>query len=118
MQAAPRLAIEAPVAARARHIVEVYGDIAADAAALDRALTRLPRHLGKATIATWRAMAAAGEIEPLAAALIAGHYDPAYRRGAEAPSLGVVALETLAAAHLESGADEVARRLKGVSVAR
>lgn len=80
MTAAPVIELAAPPAARVAHIVETYADIAADPAALDRALTRLPRHHARADIAAWRAMAARGEIAELAAGLIEVHYDPAYLR--------------------------------------
>jgi tRNA 2-selenouridine synthase len=68
------------LAARVAHIVETYAGIAADPDALDKALTRLPRHHAKASVAEWRAMAARGEIAELARQLIEAHYDPAYLR--------------------------------------
>ena len=77
----------------------------------------MPRHHARATVAEWRALAARGEIAALVRSLIEDHYDPAYRRGAEAPALGVVALAALTAVDFARAADEVARRLKGVSVA-
>lgn len=80
MVAAPVLELDVPFDARIDHIVGTYADIAADPAALDRALTRLPRHLSKAQVADWRAMAAGGEIAGLAASLMEVHYDPAWRR--------------------------------------
>lgn len=80
MSAAPVFELSAPLSARVAHIVELYAGIAADPAALDLALTRLPRHHAKAAIAEWRGMAARGEIAGLAAALIEAHYDPAYAR--------------------------------------
>ena len=112
MQAAPRIEITAPVAARARHIVEIYGQIAADPAALDRALTRLPRHHAKATVARWRDMAAAREIEPLATELIVAHYDPAYRKSdGQALPIGTVTLTALGGADLRLAADRIERLL-------
>ncbi len=116
MTIAPRIAITAPVAARSRHIVSVYGQIAADPAALDTALTRLPRHHAKATVTRWRAMAVAGQIEALATELIVEHYDPAYRRGARDPVLGTVALTDLSDAELARAAEAVASRVNGASV--
>lgn len=80
MSAAPVFELSAPLSARVAHIVETYVDIAADPAALDEALTRLPRHHAKASVTAWRDMAARGEIAELAAALIEAHYDPAYAR--------------------------------------
>lgn len=116
MTTAPRIEIAAPVPARARHIVSVYGRIAADPAALDTALTRLPRHHAKATVARWREMAAGGDVEALATELITEHYDPAYRRGGHDPILGSVALTDLSEAELDRAADAVASRVNGASV--
>ena len=80
MAAAPVIEIVAPVEARVAHTVATYADIAADPAALDLALSRLPRHHARATISEWRAMAARGALSDLARQLIEVHYDPAYRR--------------------------------------
>lgn len=80
MSAAPVFELAAPLSVRVGYIVEHYAGIAADPAALDQALTRLPRHHAKAAIAEWREMAARGEIAGLAAALIKAHYDPAWVR--------------------------------------
>jgi len=80
MQASPVVEITAPVAARADFTCATYAEIASDPAALDAALSRLPRHLSKALIAEWREMAAAGRVRDLAEALIREHYDPAYAR--------------------------------------
>ena len=84
MSAAPVVELSVPLTARVAHIVETYADIAADLAALDLALIRLPRHHAKASITAWRARAARGEIAELAAELIEAHYDPAYLRTAGA----------------------------------
>ncbi|SFS77471.1 tRNA 2-selenouridine(34) synthase MnmH [Brevundimonas viscosa] len=113
LAAAPAVELAAPLGARVARIVADYGDIAADPAALDEALSRLPRHHAKAEIAEWRAMAARGEIAALAAALIEAHYDPAYRRSAasrgrpvlqrlDLPDLSPAALDAAAAALAES----------------
>lgn len=80
MQAAPRLAIEAPVAERARHAVASYRDIAGDPEMLAARLEPLiPLH-GRQCVERWAALAAAGELEAFARALIEEHYDPAYAR--------------------------------------
>ena len=92
------ITLSAPLAARARHIVDTYVEIAADPERLDRALSRLPRHHARATVSEWRAMAARGEIEPLAGQLMAAHYDPAYARTSDRRDrtvLGTVTLTTL-----------------------
>ncbi|MGZ9098955.1 MAG: tRNA 2-selenouridine(34) synthase MnmH [Brevundimonas sp.] len=114
MSAAPRIRLDSPVPVRAARTVRDYAAIAADPAALDAALTRLPRHIGKETVAAWRALAAAGEIEALATELIVRHYDPAYRRQGQAGDrLERVAIEigSLADASLGQAADQVVAAL-------
>ncbi len=110
MAVAPVIDLSVPPAARAAHITEVYADIAADPVALDTALSRLPRHHAKTTIAEWRALAASGDIARLVCELIAHHYDPAYRKAAETrdrTSLGVVAMDDVSATELARAADAV-----------
>ena len=86
--------------------------LAADAAALDLALTRLPRHHSKETVTGWRAMAAAGEIGALAEALIVAHYDPAYRRaGGGREAAAVLCIDALDDPALSAAADQIAARL-------
>ena len=117
MSAAPVIRIESPVAVRAARTVRDYAAFAADAVALDTALSRLPRHHGKETVKAWRAMAATGELEALAGALIVAHYDPAYRRSGrdqEDPAPGV-RIDTPDEVALEAAADAVAARLERLS---
>lgn len=83
MQAAPRLVIQAPEAARARFLAEEYGALLTAPASLDGMLERLRTLHGAAQVAEWRALAAAGEGEALAASLIARHYDPRYAKQRE-----------------------------------
>ena len=118
MTAAPAIRIESPVAVRAARTVRDYAAIAADPTALDRALTRLPRHLGKETVSAWRALAAAGEVEALATELIVHHYDPAYGRQGAArgrAELARVGLASLDDAALEATAADVVAALEGLS---
>ena len=114
MAPAPVIRIESPVAVRAARTVRDYAGIATDAAALDLALTRLPRHHSKETVAGWRAMAAAGEFGALAEALIVAHYDPAYRRaGSDARNpVATVAINALDDAALAAAAAAIAARLE------
>jgi tRNA 2-selenouridine synthase len=88
MSEAPRIALRAPAAARARYLVEAYAEIATDAEALARAIARLPVHHSRERRASWLALARAGEVEALAAALIEAHYDPAYARAETGRRLG------------------------------
>jgi tRNA 2-selenouridine synthase len=114
MAAAPVIRIESPVAVRAARTVRDYAGIATDATALDLALTRLPRHHSKETVAGWRAMAAAGEFGALAEALIVAHYDPAYRRaGSDTRNpVATVAINALDDAALAAAAAAIAARLE------
>ncbi|MBX3478632.1 MAG: tRNA 2-selenouridine(34) synthase MnmH [Brevundimonas sp.] len=112
MQAAPRIALTAPVPARAAFSARAYAGTAADAAALERAFARMPRHVSKATVADWRALAAAGEHLALARALIETHYDPAYGRSA-APDdpMAVIDAGDLSETALNRATQAVARAL-------
>lgn len=106
--------LSAPVAARAAFSARVYADIAADPAALEGALTRLPPHHSKEAVASWKAMARDGQVEPLAAALIEEHYDPAYRRMSarrDRALLGRVEMAAVSDAELDRAADKVAETL-------
>lgn len=118
MSAAPAIRLESPVRVRAARTVRDYAAIAADPPALDTALTRLPRHIGKQMVAEWRALAAAGEVEALATELIVHHYDPAYRRqGGDRgrPELAAVEIGSLADAALDQAADQLAAALDRLS---
>ena len=114
MAAAPVIEIAAPVEARVAFTMATYADIAADPAALDTALGRLPRHHSKATIADWRDMAARGEIADLVRRLIEAHYDPAYlKTGVDRarPVLDRLVLDDLSPAGIEAAAHRLAASL-------
>jgi tRNA 2-selenouridine synthase len=114
MAAAPAIRLESPVAVRAARTVRDYAGFVADPSALDTALTRLPRHIGKQMVEEWRALAAGGEIEALATELIVHHYDPAYRRQGQArsrPERAVVGIGSLDDAALEAAADRIVEAL-------
>ena len=106
--------LSAPVAARAAFSARVYADIAADPSALETALTRLPPHHSKETVAGWKTLAREGQVEALAAALIADHYDPAYRRMAarrDRPVLGRVEMAEVSDGALDRAAGFIADTL-------
>ena len=118
MAAAPAVRLDSPVDVRAARTVRDYANFAADPAAIDTALTRLPRHIGKQMVAGWRALAAAREVETLATELIVHHYDPAYRRQGQTrarPELAVVGIASLADAALDRAADQVAAAVDAFS---
>lgn len=80
MCAAPRIHVEAPLAARAAYLARAYADLTADPAALHGVIDKLrPMHPAE-TIARWQGYAEAGSFEPLAAELMELHYDPRYNR--------------------------------------
>ena len=111
MEAAPRLELHAPAAARARYIAATYNDFAADAARLSEALNALPHHHSREDRAGWQALAQSGETEALVRALIDAHYDPAYRRSAlkcPGPLLARLALDDLSPDELDRAADQAA----------
>jgi tRNA 2-selenouridine synthase len=111
MAAAPRLQLSAPLADRARYLAGHYADVVQDRAAFDAALERLPVYPGRKALAAWRALADAGDLEALAADLIAGHYDPAYDRSSRKdarPQLGAVELTGLDEPAQEAVADQIA----------
>jgi tRNA 2-selenouridine synthase len=92
MAAAPRVRLSADPALRVRHILDHYGWIASERAALIAAIDRLPSHHSKARKAEWAALAEVGELEPLVAGLIAEHYDPAYSRSMARREGGVLGI--------------------------
>lgn len=80
MQAAPRVEVQAPLAARAQFLTQVYADITADPIRLAVMIDRLrPLHPAR-QIEAWQQMAASGAHRALAQSLIEQHYDPAYLR--------------------------------------
>ncbi len=91
MQAAQVVGISAPLEQRVERTLRDYADIAADAAALDQALGRLPRHHAKATIAEWRTLAREGDLRALVEGLMQAHYDPSYARRPGTPAVIVPA---------------------------
>lgn len=78
MVAAPRVAIAAPRAARARYLLRAYDDLVADVSRLDAVVASLALAHPKERIAQWRALVAAGRFADLADGLMEHHYDPRY----------------------------------------
>jgi tRNA 2-selenouridine synthase len=127
MAAAPRIAVSAPLEERARYLATHYADIVADRAAFDAALARLPVFPGRKALAAWRELADKGDLEALAADLVANHYDPAYDRANRKdprPRLAALALAGLAPSDQEAAADQIVALLaqptlsSGASAAR
>ena len=114
MVAAPRLAVSAPLAARAAYLARAYADLTADPVELARVINRLRPMQAAATIDRWLAMAATAAFEPLAAELMALHYDPRYTRQrslTQAQSAQVVEAHSLTAEALPALAQELIARI-------
>ncbi len=110
MVAAPRLAVSAPLAARAAYLARAYADLTADPAELAGVINRLRPMQAAQTIDRWLALAASHRFEPLAAELMALHYDPRYTRQRSltgAQPARVIETQSLAAAALPALADEL-----------
>jgi len=111
MEAAPRTVLTAPIEARARYLARLYADQGREPEALIALLSRLPDRPGRKRLEAWTALAQAGDLETLAAALIETHYDPAYRRSAKKAEGSVIAridLDALDAAAFDRTAAAVA----------
>ncbi len=117
MIAAPRVAIRAPLAARAAYLARAYRDVTADPARLAAVLHQLrPLHPAE-VIEDWRGMAAEGDFAGLAGGLMARHYDPRYEKHRARMAVPVVEVEAggLAPADLAALADRVAKAVWQVS---
>jgi tRNA 2-selenouridine synthase len=107
---APFVELSAQPEARARYLVEAYGELAADRAALEEAFGRLPVRPSRERLSGWRELADAGRFADLALALLTLHYDPAYSRARkrhDRRGLGEVALDPNDPAALAAAADAV-----------
>ncbi len=116
MVAAPRVAIVAPLQARAAYLARAYGDVSADGMRLAALIDLLrPMHAAE-VIEGWHALAAAGDFEALAADLMQAHYDPRYERHrARMVRAGVeIAVDDLGADALPGIAARVASALMGL----
>ncbi|MCL4164553.1 UNVERIFIED_CONTAM: hypothetical protein GTU68_001846 [Idotea baltica] len=80
MKAAPRIQINAPIAARATYLAQAYGDVSINRDRLTAKLEVLRRHRG-GLVDGWLTLLNDGAFEGLARALMEDHYDPTYRSG-------------------------------------
>ena len=116
MVAAPRVAIVAPLAARAQYLTRAYADMTADVARLAATVELLrPLHTAE-VIEGWLAMAAAGDFATLAEGLMARHYDPRYEKHRARMAAGAVEVAgaDLSAAALPELAAQVAAAVRGL----
>ena len=107
MRAAPRIAVEAPLSARADYTIRAYADLADDPARLDAVVLSLKPLVGGETVERWQRLAAEGELRSLVSELMEHHYDPRYARSRQPPD-AVVQAERLDDAGLDRLSGEVA----------
>ncbi len=117
MTAAPRVAIEAPVAARAGYLVAAYADLVQDGERLAQVIGKLRLAHPREVIAAWQAMAVAGDFRALAEGLMATHYDPRYAKHRARMNGAVhgVGVETLPPGDLGGVADRVAQAVRAAA---
>ena len=110
MKAAPRIVVEAPLAARAAYLARAYGDVTDDRSELSKRLRRLIPLQGHARVENWCALAMSGAFKELAADLMQAHYDPRYAKS-RARSDGQVAARVVAQDLSEAALDDLAQDL-------
>jgi tRNA 2-selenouridine synthase len=112
---APRIALRATPADRARYLTQAYADIVRDENRLRSVIDLLRPQHAQEVIADWQAMAGAGAFADLAESLMVRHYDPRYakhRARAEVPMIEVEA-GPLTADTLPEAAARVAAAIGG-----
>ncbi len=101
MLAAPRVAIAAPLAARADYLTRAYADMVEDAGRLAGVIELLRMGHSHEQVDAWRAMAGAGEYTKLAASLMQLHYDPRYDTHRERMAVPLVELRVAGLGEVE-----------------
>jgi tRNA 2-selenouridine synthase len=117
MCAAPRLVIDAPLAARADWLLTGYADMIADPALLKQRLLPLRQHRPGPMVDGWLALIDAGDFRGLTMALMADHYDLAYaksRRQTDRDQAGLVRVDRLDDAGRDQAADGLARLIEAL----
>ncbi len=113
MRGAPRIRLEAPLAARARYLTHAYRDIVDNQKLLVDVINRLRPYHAAEVIEDWLKLAAGGAFEELATDLMARHYDGRYakhRARREAKLVETISLPDL----LDTDLDRAAQILAGI----
>ncbi len=110
MKAAPRIRIDAPLAARAAYLARAYRDVTVDVPELSDRLQRLVPIQGHDRVNAWCAMAEDAAFEDLAAELMHHHYDARYDKS-RAKADGATKVRIEADDLGEAALDDVARRV-------
>ena len=110
MIAAPRVAIAAPLAARAAYLTRAYADMVEDAGRLAGVIELLRTSHSHEQVDAWRLLAGSGQFAALAGSLMEQHYDPRYDKHRERMAAPMVELPvaSLAEADLDGLAEAVA----------
>jgi len=111
---APRVIVQAPLAARAAYLARAYREVIEDPAVVDQKLFPLRRLRGHATVDRWVALSREGALVDLSHALMVDHYDPSYAKSRRIDTrkvLAEIAVETLDQAGQESAATAIAAAL-------
>ena len=110
MSAAPRVAIAAPLAARAAYLTRAYADMVEDAGRLAGVIELLRTSHSHEQVDAWRLLAGSGQFAALAGSLMEQHYDPRYDKHRERMAAPMVELPvaSLAEADLDGLAEAVA----------
>ncbi len=117
MQTAPRLTLKAPLKERARYLTATYSNIASDREMLKQTINRLKTMHASDRINDWLKLADEGSFEPLAASLMAHHYDPRYEKMNARHDDGATDCLTLESLS-PSGLDRAAEQIVGLVEAR
>jgi tRNA 2-selenouridine synthase len=110
MRASECLWLDTAPDARIALLVEEYRHFFTEPQALCAQLEGLAALHGRARVSAWKALAARGEWPALVARLLEEHYDPAYRRSAQAHFARLAEARTLAIGSADAAAFDAAAR--------
>jgi tRNA 2-selenouridine synthase len=118
MADSPRIALSAPVEARADYILKSYRDFIDSPGLVAASIERLRAFHPKERIEEWLTQAARSEWRALAVSLMRDHYDPLYARGRKrgAPPLAAVRVDRLDTDGIERAAAEIEQLRSPVSL--
>ena len=114
MCAAPRIEIDAPLAARVAYSLRNYSGFCAEPSLLAEVIEGLRPYHSAAHVAQWQALAGQGDFAALVQSLILHHYDPRYARQRK-PNVGgqVITLGDLSELSQEQAAQALNVMLQG-----
>ena len=113
MQTAPRVQIDAPVAARAAYSLRAYSDFAAQPEKLIAVIEGLRPYQPAAQIEAWIGLVATSDFATLAESLITAHYDPSYQRMRKGQCVVLnIGLDDLSEMSQEIAADRLFEHMK------